>query len=431
MINRLMFIFSFLFLVFAIYGVNIQGIPIDIYRVFYLFSIAIIIFKFASSDFTYTIPKPWYIAVFFFLFSSIFVVLISIYTNSFEITFLRMNIDYIITLLIVSPVVCFFYLSNPIFRGSYEKRIIHLVLAIISFQALVMILMLIFPPIQKMVFSLISTNGAHVRYEGDFRFRAIGLTGFSSYSMAVCQCFGLYLFHILWSYKQSRYGWFLSVLSFLIIMISAVISARTSFVFIVPLFFYYVFLLFHSKSSILKYKISCVFFVFVILAFFLVSYLISTGSNEIERMLNWTFEIFYNFADTGKLATSSSNSLKDLFFLPTTSTILWGDGYYLLPSGEYYMHTDVGYLRVLLYGGLFGSLVFYSPFVYVYYLMFTSFKYYFGFFQSIPILIYCFLVFLVNVKGSIFFDGFNTQKIMFITVFAFLVAKRLEVKRNN
>lgn len=410
LINKSVF---FIFLTFAVYSVNIKSIPLDIYRYFYVFSVFYVIFSCNQIK----LEKRWLLLLFFLLLSTIYMLFISLYSKSLEITFIRMNIDYIITAILVSPVVCSFYIVNS---NEPYKDILQLIIYIVSFQAIIMLCMLISPSIQKVVFDYIGTNGSHVRYEGDYRFRAIGLTGFSSYTMAVCQSFGLYLFHLLWTFKLSIKESIISIVLFFLVLISAILSARTAFIFIIPLFIQYILFLCFSNNRLLKSKLKLILLILFVSLVYLITMSSSFQSDEIIRMQKWIFELFINFNQNGSFNTSSSDSLKSLFFIPKESTILWGDGKYLLSDGQYYMHTDVGYLRVLLYGGVIGSILFYSPFIYVSYLLFKTSSRVFGELLSFSLLIFSSLLFVVNIKGSIFFDGFNTQKMIFIFVYSLI-----------
>lgn len=66
----------------------------------------------------------------------------------------------------------------------------------------------------------------------------------------------------------------------------------------------------------------------------------------------WAFDLFVTFFKTGKLETGSSNVLiQSMIFMPELKTILLGDGMYTTASG-YYMSTDAGIMRPLLFGGI-------------------------------------------------------------------------------
>ena len=80
-----------------------------------------------------------------------------------------------------------------------------------------------------------------------------------------------------------------------------------------------------------------------------------------EIYQTWLFEIFY------KESTSGNDLLYEHTKIPT-SLCTWtlGDGLYALTSGEYYMRTDIGYLRHLYFGGLFFTILVVSILFFLY-----------------------------------------------------------------
>lgn len=74
----------------------------------------------------------------------------------------------------------------------------------------------------------------------------------------------------------------------------------------------------------------------------------------IEKWYNWAMDPILGLLQTGTFGTKSSDILFDMYFIPDLRTFFVGDGYYTDPmSGEYYMSTDVGYIRPLLFYGIF------------------------------------------------------------------------------
>lgn len=79
---------------------------------------------------------------------------------------------------------------------------------------------------------------------------------------------------------------------------------------------------------------------------------------KINDLSLYVFEALYNYMDTGKASTTSSDHLlKDMFFEIPLKTIIIGDGQYTGNNGDYYMHTDSGYMRNLLLYGFSGLLL--------------------------------------------------------------------------
>ena len=73
----------------------------------------------------------------------------------------------------------------------------------------------------------------------------------------------------------------------------------------------------------------------------------------------WAFEMFINYGSDAGLSSASTDRLKEMYVYPTSlKTYLIGDGLFNLKD-HYYMETDVGYLRLLFYGGIPVALCFF------------------------------------------------------------------------
>lgn len=84
-------------------------------------------------------------------------------------------------------------------------------------------------------------------------------------------------------------------------------------------------------------------------------------------------------------------------------------------DGSYYMHVDAGYMRLLLYMGLYFSLAFYSFFTFIYLLNFYILRNMFNaVIKNIDVLYISVLLsfFIFQYKGNIFVDGFGVLKVI-------------------
>lgn len=95
---------------------------------------------------------------------------------------------------------------------------------------------------------------------------------------------------------------------------------------------------------------------------------------EIQKLLRFGFEAFFNYFQTGKFETNSTNMLSEGLVFPNNfKTWIIGDGYmasgsndpYYIGPADYgfYMNTDAGYSRFIFYFGLIGLLTFMLFFV--------------------------------------------------------------------
>ena len=90
-------------------------------------------------------------------------------------------------------------------------------------------------------------------------------------------------------------------------------------------------------------------------------------------MLTQAFELFINYSQSGKLESDSTNHLSEMYVYPDNlKTWILGDGRFIAEDGmHYYKGTDVGYLRILFFMGLFGLLITYYQKIY---LLYTTIK---------------------------------------------------------
>ncbi len=125
-------------------------------------------------------------------------------------------------------------------------------------------------------------------------------------------------------------------------------------------------LVFSQKSNAYKnFKLILIIMTIFMMLILLLNYLASI-SDEFFYWRKWAFAILDQvFVKHNVTDYSVVHMFEDMYFLPDVKTLILGDGYYTDPfTGKYYMSTDVGFMRVILYGGggciciLFGMLIF-------------------------------------------------------------------------
>jgi len=76
--------------------------------------------------------------------------------------------------------------------------------------------------------------------------------------------------------------------------------------------------------------------------------------------LSWIFEGVISLVQTGKFETASSTYIIDKMFVKIPmDTFFFGDARYSTSSGLYYMGTDLGIIRPLLFWGIGGQIIYY------------------------------------------------------------------------
>lgn len=76
----------------------------------------------------------------------------------------------------------------------------------------------------------------------------------------------------------------------------------------------------------------------------------------IQTWYNWVFSVISNYRRYGKFYDSMGtvqHLTNDMYWMPSIGTLLYGDGRYTDAGGGYYLHTDSGIMRTVLYYGVF------------------------------------------------------------------------------
>lgn len=93
-----------------------------------------------------------------------------------------------------------------------------------------------------------------------------------------------------------------------------------------------------------------VLFVLALLAFLNIA---SKTNDSLLTWQEWAFSFIKQlFIDKEVTDYSATHMVEDMYYMPKTDTFLFGDGMYTNSNGSYYGHTDAGFMRLLLYGGI-------------------------------------------------------------------------------
>jgi hypothetical protein len=132
------------------------------------------------------------------------------------------------------------------------------------------------------------------------------------------------------------------------------------------------------------------------------------------QVIPHAFEFFYNFTLTGEFYTKSTDVIfNDMVVLPEKfSTWIIGDGFWSNPNGEgNYIPSDIGFIRVLFYSGLLGSLLLYTWFLFCYALIRQRFNDY-----KFRRFIDCYIItlFIGHIKFPFIFSSISLFLIFFL-----------------
>ena len=261
--------------------------------------------------------------------------------------------------------------------------------------------------LQDMIFSIQKLDSEIFFELKDGYTRAIGF-GVGNFFMGGVTS-GLGVIFSFFLYKIKRISTFKLVFFVSLIFITGIFIARTTMIGLIG-----VLLLFEDFKKDL-HKIIKVFSIFILSAILLFMYIINFLKDIIN--LNWAFELFFAYQE-GNIETGSTNELKEMYVFPNNlSTWILGDGRMMADDGvRYYMGTDVGFLRLLFFGGIFFTIVFFiCQFILSYIIIKRDkgLKY---------------LIILINIYSLLLnFKGFANLNYILFLILTFLVNK----KRNN
>ncbi|MBG6074696.1 hypothetical protein [Polaromonas sp. CG_9.11] len=287
------------------------------------------------------------------------------------------------------------------------------VIFVLVLNAILMILMFVSPQFQLAYQSILSDvsfqifGGGESALESMYRFRMIGASGFASYSTGFTQCIGLFFLAVYYFITERKLDLIFLAVSVLLI-ISALLSARSSFL---GILLWGIFCLIFFRWRFLSIFAGA-FALVVILFMSLIALMDTDGA---EFFSKWLFDLFVSGASSESLAESIQMLETPFWDAGVLGFSRWfGDlGY------DYFRSADVGFIRLILAGGIGTLLLVVLHFILIGLFFFAGNSSVFFRVLYIFLMIY---LFAIMFKGAIIFDFF---------AFDFLVLMLCWVSRKN
>lgn len=215
----------------------------------------------------------------------------------------------------------------------------------------------IFPSVKQFwLTSVIDYEYFHGEAYGAYVFR-YGIDGFAAFSSSTIFSIVILLF----TYEMLEKFHIGDLLIYLVLALGCLLYGRIAFVGIV-LSLFMMLLTIRSNSAAKKYMLSIGILGGLGVA---TMFLLSQTNVKIQAWFNWSFGVFGQLFSSGKISDHSVvHMFEDMYYIPSIKTILIGDGWYMNLDGSYYGHTDVGFMRSLLFWGILGTVLNYSLTVY-------------------------------------------------------------------
>lgn len=212
-------------------------------------------------------------------------------------------------------------------------------------------LCIIFPFIRNFVLSYVYIPSGNLSLFNLRKYATrIGWAGFSGYATSMkCSVANLFaLYYMLTAFKKSEKVQKKYVVIYIITLIGEFYYSRTGL--IVSIIIFALAAVYNLRSKNLISKLATVIIIAAVV--FALPFLQTIA--ETNRSLAWMLEPLLNFmSDDGFTSTSSAHIFNDMIFKVSNSTLIFGDGRYTGENG-YYMKTDLGFMRLILYFGIPG-----------------------------------------------------------------------------
>jgi len=400
--SKLYYYLLHIVLFFYIYSVQFIGVPFGIgTRVFMgIMGFSMFLLEILKVKKPIVFNRPFLI-VYFALFCISLVSLLSLLYN--RTTDIEFFIKYPVSIIII--IFSSYFVTKLV---SYKRKdenqipvVMQLFINVVIIQIIIALIMFAFQPIRDILNTTQVTSDQELKVlEQTLEFRLVGF-GSKFFGSGIVNGFALILIGSILRYNSHiKINVFKYTMSFLFLFVFGMMMARTTIIGALLALG----IVFWPKNSLgfninqIKKNTKFLFYLLSIpiISVFGVFYFLPEVKESIELAYNFGFEMFINYFQSDSLESASTNQMKEMYVWPTSlKTYLIGDGLFSdIATGEYYMGTDIGILRLIYYFGVFGLfayLYFQFQIIYAAYLKNRRFKYMFA-----VIFIYCLVL---NYKG--------------------------------
>lgn len=133
-------------------------------------------------------------------------------------------------------------------------------------------------------------------------------------------------------------------------------------------------------------------------------------SESVHNLFRYVNEFLANLINGKGFTSSSTDKLWDMYFRVDPNYLMFGCGKYTDVDGSYYMKTDAGYMRNILFFGVFGFIL-----LLVYQCAFLNFR---GKKNTLKSLVYLLFLLLMHIKGEVVGFLIITQSMLLLLNFS-------------
>lgn len=322
------------------------------------------------------------------------IMLVSLFTLAINGTTDLFFLTYPFAIIIILSATCLWcsYLRR-ICTSITVETISKYVVIVFDIQMIIVVLFFIYPELREWMNSFLVEEYQHLTEGTDLGFRVYGFgSGFAGSGIVNSFALQIAMYNICNTNTQHRRFFIISFLTILII--GSMMSRTTTLGGLLALAYF----LYQGRKSYINMIKKILKFIVGVLIFFLIfSNLGIKLTDDLEQQMHFGFEMFYNYSESGKMETNSTDDLLSSYKkVPTEiSTWLVGDGFFDLPNGRHYMDVDNGYQRMIYFFGIFGMMMCFLYNIYIYRVTSLILGD-----KSLPLL-FLLLYFIINSKGDV------------------------------
>lgn len=318
------------------------------------------------------------------------------------------------------------YIFRSLYGSDFVKMLLLNIFIAGVLHSVIMILTVLYPIFAEFLYQhIVISDRSEESLNLNIRVPGIIYSGFSflSTSNAMITLIGIvYLFESL--NKYNFYRTLFLALGIITTVIGIFLSGRTGQVVLVfGVIFYFIWNLYRRRllKKIMLKQITTFALIFLLLCFYLIYifdlYLYTDN-------IKLTFEMFYNFSETGRLSTKTTDELMEnhYFFPSSLSGLLFGSSNFGRSGFLPYIPSDVGYVLFIHGAGICGFILSYS-----FYLLIIVYAYKLK--DKNPMLLFLiiyfvFVIFIANLKDFYFISFSGYSQIIFLLICALLISAR-------
>ena len=343
------------------------------------------------------------------------VMLTNIYYESYD------NLLFFIEILPISIFLSIY--ARKYFNATFED-ILSIIVIVGVIQSIIVIFEFIFPEMRRIIMENILKYGeinAKVM-RPSLSPRGFGFSSNYLFSFPISQ--GISFIAALTLSFKKRYN-YLFFTPFILFSIG--VNARIGYS-IILIFLVIIFFIFFSEILVLRFKKKIFLSILILVLITFLSYKISFIILKLpllDKIIEWNYKGYLNFLDIifGKDLSGTLNILLKyhIFFPKGLFGMLFGEAKYIFGSNSTIYHSDIGYVALLFYGGIFYSLLKYGSFALLFFKSISLKK------KEKYVVIFLLSIFVgmmvAQFKGNIFSSNPAFRLVFFIFIFTLVEMK--------